>query len=161
MKKFLSMVLVLVLLMTGVFASQADAAYKGKTASKSSSKRVRKLMRIAGSKVGCRYVRGCEGPKRFDCSGYVYYCVKKAGRRIPRSSAKGLWRSVKSRSIGTTRLSRARKGDLVFFAPSGKISHVAIYCGNRKIIHAVNPRKGVRITPTRYFGRVAGIARMF
>ena len=50
-------------------------------------------------------------------------------------------------------------GDLVFFGSGGEITHVGIYIGGGRFIHAANPRKGVIISSlsesyytARYFG---------
>ena len=43
------------------------------------SERIDRFIRIARSKLGCRYVRGGKGPNVFDCSGFVYWCINKAG----------------------------------------------------------------------------------
>ena len=45
-------------------------------------------------------------------------------------------------------------------AENGRISHVAFYYGGGKLIHATNPRDGVKITPARWFGNIAGIVRL-
>lgn len=124
-----------------------------------------KLIKTAESKVGCRYVFGAEGPSSFDCSGYVYYITKKANvspKKIKRTGATSMWKSLKSHSIGTKKLSKAQPGDIVFVSayPNSSISHVAFYYGDNKYIHATNPREGVKVTPTRYYGYVKDIVRL-
>jgi len=53
-------------------------------------------------------------------------------------------------------------GDLVFFNTRGPISHVGMYIGNGKFIHASNPRRGVRVdtlNASYYMKRFAGARR--
>ncbi|EFM12100.1 NLP/P60 protein [Paenibacillus curdlanolyticus YK9] len=68
----------------------------------------------------------------FDCSSFTQYIFKENGIAIPRTTTEQAEEGTK---VGKAYLS---KGDLIFFATSGtsKISHVAIYAGNRKILHA-------------------------
>ena len=47
-------------------------------------------------------------------------------------------------------LSEAQPGDLVFYAKNGKINHVAIYIGGGQVIHASNPRTGIKISNLSY-----------
>ncbi len=99
------------------------------------------IVSTAEKYLGVRYKRGGVTPKGFDCSGYVHYVYAQHGIDLPRS-ASGQY------SSGTKiRLRNARPGDLIFFHTSGKwISHVGIYAGNLKFIHA--PRSGKRICYT-------------
>lgn len=70
----------------------------------------------------------------FDCSSFTQYIFKENGIDIPRTSVE---QANKGTKVGKAYLS---KGDLVFFSTSGgsKISHVAIYAGNNKILHAAS-----------------------
>ena len=43
-------------------------------------------------------------------------------------------------------LAEAKPGDLVFYAQNGRVNHVAIYIGNGQVIHASNPRSGIKIS---------------
>ncbi|MEG0291610.1 MAG: C40 family peptidase [Anaerovoracaceae bacterium] len=122
-----------------------------------------KVIKLAETKIGSRYVSGAEGPTRFDCSGFVWYVMEKtevSNKSFTRSSAAGTYASLRQYDIGSKSLSQAQPGDMVFFAPGGSISHVAFYYGDGKLIHATNPRDGVRVTEARYFGRIAGIVRL-
>ncbi len=89
---------------------------------------------------GRPYVFGATGPRYFDCSGYVRYVFRQHGIYLPRTAA------AQSR-VGTTISKRNLvAGDLVFFKNTYKrgISHVGIYVGNNRIIHAF-PRRGVTV----------------
>jgi cell wall-associated NlpC family hydrolase len=124
-----------------------------------------KLIKTAKGKLGCRYVSGAAGPSKFDCSGFVYYITKKADvstTSFSRTTAAGTWSKLMKYSIGSTKLSKAQPGDIVFTASMGgsRITHTAFYYGDNKYIHATNPKQGVTITPASYYGKVIGIVRL-
>ncbi|MBC8159898.1 MAG: SH3 domain-containing protein [Roseiflexaceae bacterium] len=93
--------------------------------------------------VGARYRYGGTGPSAFDCSGLTSYVYARNGTRLPRSAASQYNASVKV-SAGDL-----QPGDLVFFAgTTGKrgITHVGIYIGGGKMVHAATPRYGVQVS---------------
>lgn len=95
--------------------------------------------RYALEMKGKPYRYGGDAPSGFDCSGLVQYSYRRAGARLPRST-EGLLRA--SRSVSTRAL---RPGDLLFFNQEGKrASHVAIYLGNARFVHA--PSTGKRVS---------------
>jgi cell wall-associated NlpC family hydrolase len=104
--------------------------------------KAREAMKFALAKVGKRYVHGATGPNAFDCSGLTSYAYAKAGVTLPRSSRSQLSKgtSVKKKDL--------KPGDLVFFY--SPVSHVAIYIGDGKVVHAGNPRTGVNVTKLKY-----------
>ena len=94
--------------------------------------------------VGCRYVRGGQGPNKFDCSGFVYYVYKHFGYSL-KPGARNQW-SILDERISKSEL---QPGDLVFFSRGGKSSRiflVGIYIGDGQFVHAANSRKGVIVT---------------
>jgi peptidoglycan DL-endopeptidase CwlO len=95
-------------------------------------------VQIALSKVGSPYRYGATGPNAFDCSGLVSWAYKKAGISLPRTS--------RAQSGVGTRVSRdaLRPGDLVFFYKP--VSHVGIYVGDGKIVHASNKKSPVKVS---------------
>ncbi|MCM1039466.1 MAG: NlpC/P60 family protein [Roseburia sp.] len=79
-----------------------------------------------------------------DCSGYVLSVFKKYNVSLPHSSRA-------QANCGTTiKLSEAKPGDLVFYGNGQTINHVAIYIGGGQVIHASNPRTGIRISNVSY-----------
>lgn len=93
----------------------------------------------AFAKLGSPYVWGATGPHAFDCSGLVQAAYRSAGVSLPRTTYA---------QIGAgRRVSRSelRPGDLVFFY-SG-VSHVGLYIGDGRMIHAPNPSAPVRVAP--------------
>lgn len=94
---------------------------------------------IARNMVGTPYRYGGASPRGFDCSGLVYYSYRKVGIKVPRTS------DEQYRHSERVRLSRLRPGDLVFFRLfQDKPSHVGIYAGNGRFIHA--PSRGGRVS---------------
>jgi len=93
---------------------------------------------IARSLIGIPYRYGGSSPRGFDCSGLVYYAYRKAGMQISRTTAEQ-YRQTKRVSV-----SQVQPGDLLFFAISrNKNSHVGIYAGNDRFIHAPSSGKSV------------------
>ena len=93
---------------------------------------------IARQFVGYRYVLGGASPSRgFDCSGLTKYVYGQLGIYLPHSA--------RSQSGYGVRTSDPQPGDLAFYGGT----HVGIYLGNGQILHAMNPRDGIRITGTR------------
>ncbi|MCK5723511.1 MAG: C40 family peptidase [Gammaproteobacteria bacterium] len=93
--------------------------------------------------LGVKYRYGGTSPNRgFDCSGLVQYSHRSAGINIPRTTSQ--------QYRAATRISKRylKAGDLVFFktTPSRGISHVGIYLGNNKFIHAPSSGKRVKIS---------------
>ena len=102
--------------------------------------------------IGVPYRWGGASPEHgFDCSGFSMAVYHLNGLNLPRSS-KAQWES--GSPVNRSRLS---KGDLVFFATSGRrrISHVGIYVGEDKFIHAPGRNKRIRFDSLskRYFRR--------
>ena len=103
------------------------------------------FIKIAESKLGCRYVRGAKGPNKFDCSGFVYWCLNQAG--VKQSYMTSIaWRScTKYKRIKS--MSDIKRGDvLVFKGSSMAKGHVGIYLGNGSMIDASSSKGKVRIT---------------
>lgn len=84
------------------------------------------------SKLGTRYRWGATGRGAFDCSGLVQWAYKQNGVRLPRTSAE-------MASAGSAvRRSDLKKGDLILFRTrrGAYVSHVGIYMGDGKFVHA-------------------------
>ncbi len=93
---------------------------------------------LAQSLLGSPYKYGGTTPNGFDCSGLVHYTHRKFGIHTPRTS---LQQFKHARSI---RLSELDSGDVVFFKLSrNNVSHVGIYVGNGRFVHA--PKSGKRV----------------
>jgi cell wall-associated NlpC family hydrolase len=117
---------------------------------KASSKKVRKITAaeraawIAQKQLNIPYVWGGTTPKGFDCSGLVQYSYKVNKLKLPRTASQ---QYASTKRIPTH---QAKSGDLVFFRNTGKrrgITHVGIYLGNGRFVHA--PRKGKTVEITK------------
>ena len=103
------------------------------------------------------YTWGGRGPATgFDCSGLVSHVYKEAaGMKLGGSS---VMLGQMSRPIDPE---QKQPGDLVFFNTLGsRHSHVGVYIGNGRFIHASNPRTGVRVDllSNRYYAqRLEGV----
>ncbi len=94
--------------------------------------------RIARQQVGVPYRYGGSNPDGFDCSGLVQYSYARVGVKVPRTTGQ-LWSA--SQPIGRDDL---RTGDLLFFNIDGKMSHVGMYLGEQRFVHA--PSSGRRVS---------------
>jgi cell wall-associated NlpC family hydrolase len=100
----------------------------------------RSIVETAEKFIGVSYLWGGASAKDgFDCSGLTMTVYRHNGLNLPRTSFQQ-WKVGKP-----VLLNQLIKGDLVFFATTGwkKISHVGIYIGNNKFIHA--PGSGKKI----------------
>lgn len=94
----------------------------------------------AAKMVGKPYRYGGASPSTgFDCSGLVHFSYRQAGIKVPRSTDDLL------RASSAVRGSNLRRGDLLFFDQEGKKkSHVGIYLGDGRFVHAPSSGKRVR-----------------
>ncbi|MCP4745115.1 MAG: hydrolase [Desulfobacteraceae bacterium] len=100
------------------------------------------LIKTAMRFIGVRYRwGGVSAENGFDCSGLTMIVYRLNGMRLPRDAS--------SQYYAGKQISREslKKGDLVFFATGGRshlVTHVGIYTGNNKFIHAPRTGKTVR-----------------
>jgi cell wall-associated NlpC family hydrolase/nucleoid-associated protein YgaU len=97
----------------------------------------------AGLKLlGAPYVWGGSSPSGFDCSGFVWYAAKQAGKSISR----GLLGQYNSGSHPSR--DELKPGDLVFFQNTyaAGLSHNGVYIGNNQFVHPVDEAAGVTIS---------------
>ncbi|MBO5590643.1 MAG: C40 family peptidase [Acidaminococcaceae bacterium] len=118
----------------------------------------RTILRTAYSMLGVPYMFGGMSPGGFDCSGFVCYVFRQAGISLPRMA------DTQYDAVTHVNTSSLRSGDLVFFqtyAPGA--SHVGIYVGDGKFIHA-SSSKGITVSEvfTGYWGaRYLGAGRVY
>lgn len=101
------------------------------------------IVKSALTKIGCKYVWGAEGPNEFDCSGLVWWAMNENGVKFTRTTAAVL--STMGQEIEVDDL---QPGDIITFRtiPS-YVSHVGIYIGDGKMVHAPNPETPVKVEP--------------
>ena len=108
--------------------------------SPSASAAAARVLNTADQYVGVRYVWGGSTPKGFDCSGFTKYVFAKNGVSLPRTSRE----QARVGDGVPLDFGEMRAGDLLLFAEPGEaISHVAIYVGSGRIIHASSAMGGV------------------
>lgn len=126
----------------GTDSARVVARVTGKDAHVTSAMTVeRRVLTTAKRYLGTRYRMGGTRPSAFDCSGFVRYVFAKHGVALPRTARE---QSVVGQSIAVGADS-LRVGDLLFFrTPRGRASHVAMYAGDGRIIHASAGSRRVR-----------------
>lgn len=85
--------------------------------------------------------------KGTDCSGFSSSVYKNFGINIQRSS-----RSQYASNGKAVKKEDLKPGDLVFYGYNGSVSHVAIYMGDNKIVHASTTKTGICISPLQQRG---------
>ncbi|MZF88499.1 C40 family peptidase [Streptomyces sp. SID5643] len=108
------------------------AAAKGSSAG-------RKAVAFATRELGKPYVWGAEGPDSYDCSGLTSQAWLTAGVVIPRTSQEQ-WRLLRRVPVG-----KMRPGDLIIH--NADASHVSLYIGGGRMIHAPRPGRHVTVAP--------------
>jgi cell wall-associated NlpC family hydrolase len=108
-----------------------------------------KAASVALGQVGVPYRYGGSSPRGFDCSGLVQYSYASAGISIPRTTS-GQWARMSPVSNGDM-----RTGDLLFFRIDGKMSHVGLYLGDGRFVHAPSSGRTVSIESldSRYYSK--------
>nr|WP_159015396.1 C40 family peptidase [Lysobacter profundi] len=102
--------------------------------------RIQSLLQHALALLGTPYRWGGTGADGFDCSGLVGYVFHSAlGIELPRVS-----RDMATTGELITDRAKLSPGDLVFFGHRGRVSHVGIYVGEGRFLHA--PRTGRDVT---------------
>lgn len=113
------------------------------TASNGVSSSQASIVEYAKQFLGNRYVwGGASLTGGTDCSGFTMSLYAKYGHSLPHNAAAqaGCTRSVSS----------PKPGDLFFYSNGSRINHVAMYIGGGMVIHASNPRDGIKISNAYY-----------
>jgi cell wall-associated NlpC family hydrolase len=104
--------------------------------------------------LGTRYKwAGITPEKGLDCSGFVKYVFAKLGIDLPHHAAE-LAKLGGSISKDTSAM---KPGDLLVFGKGKRISHVGIYIGDGKMIHASSSNKSVVETPVVKYRPAGGL----
>ncbi len=98
------------------------------------------IVQYALTFIGIPYEWGGNGPKTFDCSGFVKYVYAHFGINIPRTTYTQI-------NYGTA-VSRdnIQPGDLILFGTPGDPHHVGMYVGNNSYIHAPQTGDFVKVS---------------
>ncbi|MFD8548541.1 NlpC/P60 family protein [Streptomyces sp. NPDC059649] len=116
-----------------------SAAAAGASAQAAPNARAARAVSFAYAALGKPYVWGATGPSAYDCSGLTQAAWRAGGVSLPRTTY--------TQINAGPRIDRAQlaPGDLVFFYTA--VSHVGLYIGDGKMIHAPHPGAPVRIAP--------------
>ena len=129
MKKFIC---ILLLLLIFIFYSKSYAI---------------SLIEEALSHRGKPYIYTAVGPKAFDCSGFVYFCVYEVyGIKLPHSAYE---QGYEDSYFKIETIEELQPGDLVFFntIPDKDLSdHAGIYIGSNQFIHASSSQEKIIIS---------------
>jgi cell wall-associated NlpC family hydrolase len=110
-----------------------------------------KIVNFALQYVGNPYVYGGTSlTKGADCSGFVQTVFANFNIKLPRVADE----QMKGQAAVVVDISSIQPGDLIFYGTGNYASHVAIYIGNGKIVHASNsqpyPAGGIKISAYNY-----------
>lgn len=98
------------------------------------------VVTLAKAQIGTRYKLGAMAPgKAFDCSGLVQWVMAAFNLELPRTSREQAKAGIEVPKDPT----QLRPGDLLYFGKGKTVSHIGIYVGDGKYVHAANRRKGV------------------
>lgn len=98
------------------------------------------VVSVAHDMLGVPYRPGGSTPRGFDCSGLVSYSHGHAGIPVPRTARE---QYARAKPVGRRDL---LPGDLVFFNTEGRwVSHVGIYVGDGRFVHAPSSGKQVAL----------------
>jgi cell wall-associated NlpC family hydrolase len=118
------------------------------------------FVRVAQRYLGTPYVWGGESARGFDCSGFIMRVMRDLGyKALPHSAAEQF-------NYGTPIAKGLLKpGDIVFFANTYKpgVSHVGIYLGRGRFIHAANSQVGTivsHLNEPKWVEKYAGARRL-
>lgn len=104
------------------------------------------VVNLALQFVGRPYRSGGNDPHTgADCSGFVRYVMQHgAGVLLNRSSSS---QATQGQPISASQI---QPGDLVFYGNGSRISHVAMYIGDGKIVHASTYKTGIKVSNWNY-----------
>lgn len=94
---------------------------------------------VAVRQIGVPYRYGGNTVAGFDCSGLAQFAYSQSGKKIPRTT-KEQWRR-----LAPVARNDLQVGDLLFFRISGNISHVGMYLGKNRFVHAPSSGRDVGV----------------
>jgi cell wall-associated NlpC family hydrolase len=98
------------------------------------------IVAVARSQIGTRYRLGAEKPgKAFDCSGFVRYVLSMFSLELPRTAREQATMGDEVEGDSTS----LRPGDLIAFGRGRRVSHIGIYVGNGRLVHASTSKRRV------------------
>lgn len=126
--------LVLVFLSAPVFVAAQEGPRSARSAGPRFSIEARRdsVVSMARQQLGRRYVFGGTSPRGFDCSGFTQYLMRAFGVETPRTAAQ---QARAGQEVPRDR-SLLRPGDILTFGRGGRVTHVGVYVGEGRYVHA-------------------------
>lgn len=109
---------------------------------------IKQAIDFAVAQLGDAYVYGGTGPSGWDCSGLVMKAFAAAGISLPRVVGPQM------NAVRSVSMDALQPGDLVAY---GDMSHIGIYLGRGKVIHAPHPGRSVEITGLSRYSRAGRV----
>jgi len=135
-------------------ASRGDGPRATSERASASGQSGENVVREARNWIGVRYRLGGESRRGVDCSGLTMQVYKKFGVSLPH------WDDKQYRKGAQVPKGQEKPGDLVFFNEHNRgISHVGIYAGNGKVVHASDYFNRVAESDMRYLKGYVGARR--
>jgi len=98
------------------------------------------IVAVARAQIGTPYRLGAESPgKAFDCSGLVRYVLAALHLQLPRTARE---QSLVGQLV-TRDTAELRPGDIVSFGRGKRVTHIGIYTGDGRVIHASTSKRRV------------------
>jgi hypothetical protein len=135
-----------------VIGKYLQTIYGGNASDEGGYSKGQQVANYALQYVGNPYVWGGESlTNGADCSGFVMCVYRHFGKFLPHSSYA---QRNYGKEVGS--LSLARPGDIICYD-----GHVAIYLGNRRIVHASSRRTGIKVSNNAAYRHIVSIRRLF
>jgi len=133
---------------------EPEAAWDAVTAPFGLGQTEQMLLAAIDARMGVPYRLGTQGPKRYDCSGFVWSVFQAAGFDFERSSARMFWHQFEP----VSEEEKFKFGTLVFF---NRLNHIGIVAGGNGFYHASSSR-GVTYSPFNDYWtkRISGFRRI-
>lgn len=123
--------------------------------------KIEKLIAVAESRLGCKYVLNSKGPDTFDCSNFTKYCFGKVGVKI---SARVIAQGYMTGYPKITDPKKLQRGDLLIFdtvkTDDDLSDHAGIYMGDDQFIHCSSVRGQVVISRFSTYGNFSWAFRL-
>lgn len=98
------------------------------------------IIALARRQIGRHYIFGGTSPDAgFDCSGLISYLLKSVNVNVPRNAAR---QAISGMAVPRD-IRRLQIGDLLTFGYGSEVTHIGIYTGGGKFIHASTAGRGV------------------
>ena len=120
-------------------AAAPDPADGGREHSSQTGTIGKRAASIAVRQIGVPYRYGGNTTSGFDCSGLAQYAYARSGIHIPRTTAEQ-WRGLDPVAEKDLEV-----GDILFFRIEGTISHVGLYLGDKRFVHAPSSGREVGV----------------